>query len=280
MSGTSPATRRAGFTRAGFTLVELLVVVLIAGIVMAAVFQVLVSNQRIYTAQGETVRGQQTVRGAIELLSTEVREISPAGGDILSMEEGELGIRAMRATALVCDQDGLSPIRVFVTTLAGSFSEGEEVLVYFQEEDDSPNDNVWVAGELTNIDGTGQPQRCGDEPTSRFTLDNFSPEPLTARVLSGSLIRSWDEVTYSTTELDGETFLSRIEPDGSESLLIGPVHPTRGLEFAYLDGSGSATTDPLQVRSIRITVRTLSTARTSGGRQIADSLSVLVTPRN
>ncbi|TVP77412.1 MAG: prepilin-type N-terminal cleavage/methylation domain-containing protein [Gemmatimonadales bacterium] len=263
-------------SRGGFSLVELIVVIVIAGLVATAIFQILVSNQRIYTAQGESVRGQQTVRGAVEFLATELREISPRGGDILTMESDEIEVRAMRASALVCGRDGSD---IFATALAGRIRPGDEVLVYFQEDPDTGNSDFWTTAEVTSESGSEQPQRCGDDPTRRYTLDNFADDSPTAIVDSGSLIRTWETVTYGLITQGGESFVGRIDSDGEEAL-IGPVEARRGLEFAYLDRNGDVTTDALEVRSIRITVRTLSQARDSGGRAIADSLSVLVTPRN
>ena len=54
--------------RKGFTLVEMLVVTVLGALVLAAALQVLITNQRTYSAQSATIAGQQSTRIALELL--------------------------------------------------------------------------------------------------------------------------------------------------------------------------------------------------------------------
>ena len=70
----------------GFTLIELLVVVVVGSIVLLATLQVLLTNQRIYTAHNARVQGSQSTRAALAVLTSELREISPPGGDLLMMD--------------------------------------------------------------------------------------------------------------------------------------------------------------------------------------------------
>src|SRR5438105_14468012 len=88
--------------RRGFTLIELMIALVLLGIVSTAVYKVLVNNQRLYTAQTQTIDLQQNIRAAAAILPAEFRELDAADGDIKGMTATSLRIRAMRALAFVC----------------------------------------------------------------------------------------------------------------------------------------------------------------------------------
>ena len=88
--------------RSGFTMVELLVVSVLGSLVVGAALQVLLVNQRTYTAQTEAISGQQTTRMALDVLFNELREVSAGGGDIMAMSSDSLTLRLMRKFGFVC----------------------------------------------------------------------------------------------------------------------------------------------------------------------------------
>jgi prepilin-type N-terminal cleavage/methylation domain-containing protein len=88
--------------RAGFTLIELIVVTVLGSLVVASALQILIINQRTYTAQSARIQGQQANRAALDILTNELREISGAGGDIVTMTSDSVGIRSMRKFGLTC----------------------------------------------------------------------------------------------------------------------------------------------------------------------------------
>ena len=65
--------RRSG----GFTLVELLVALVISGVLMATVFQILTGQSRAVAVQGAREESQQNVRGALEIVASELRTAVP-----------------------------------------------------------------------------------------------------------------------------------------------------------------------------------------------------------
>jgi prepilin-type N-terminal cleavage/methylation domain-containing protein len=269
--------------RRGFTLVELLIVVVLGGFVLAAVFQVLVSNQRVYTAQSATVMGQQTVRGAVELLTSEIRELStgadPAlGSDLLLMESDRIQMRVMRKVAVLCGINRANPLEVRGSIMGAAFVAGDSVLIH-ADGADSPDDHFWTRGVVSETPATGTPAACGGEDSRRLRIDDVTPPIGPTDVDAGSLIRSYETVEYATVTLDGETYLGR-SLGGAMEPVIGPLAPNGGLRFEYLDIQGDPTTIASDVRTIRLTVQTLSGARDARGEQIADSLSVFVNPRN
>ncbi len=269
--------------RKGFTLVELLIVVVLGGLIMAATFRVLVSNQQVYTAQSATVMGQQTVRGAIELLGGEIRELSTAadpflGSDLITMDEDRIRMRVMRKVAVVCGVTDTDPLSVHAAVRGAQFAAGDSVVIHADGMDD-PAAHFWARGEVQST--LSSSVNCGDEPSQRILIANPVPGISSAnQVASGSLIRTFETIEYSTVTLGGEVYLGR--GLGSDPLepVIGPIAATGGLRFGYLDASGTPTTTASEVRTIEVTVRTLSGARGPGGDPISDSLTVFVNPRN
>ena len=71
-----------------------------------------------------------------------------------------------------------------------------------------------------------------------------------------------------------------IAPFAVAAPLIGPLRPTTGVSFQYLNQNGSVTSVAANVRQIVITLRTLSSARDAGGDQVRDSLKTRVYTRN
>ena len=69
----------------GFTLVELLIVTVLGTVVLLATLTILVSNQQTLTAVATKLRVYRTLRSGMGILAGELREISPATGDLLVM---------------------------------------------------------------------------------------------------------------------------------------------------------------------------------------------------
>ena len=88
--------------RRGFTLVELMIVAVVGAMVVGATYQILLSSQRAYMIQSAQIQGRQTVRAGVDILFAELRELSRAEGDILTMGSDKIEFRAMRAFGLVC----------------------------------------------------------------------------------------------------------------------------------------------------------------------------------
>src|SRR5256886_16475042 len=124
--------------RRGFTLIELMIALELPGLVSTDEYKVLVNNQRLYTAQTQTIDLQQNIRAAAAILPAEFRELDAADGDIKGMTATSLRIRAMRELAFVCADPvlggGLGQIVLTVrqTPTYGTrqtFSQGDSVLV-------------------------------------------------------------------------------------------------------------------------------------------------------
>ena len=144
-------------TRRGFTLIELMIALVLLGLVSAAVYKVLVNNQRVYLAQTQTIDLQQNIRAAAAILPAEFRELDAADGDIKGMGPDSLRIRAMRQLAFVCATPALGGglgqivLAVRTTPIYGNrqtFKQGDSILVYWEGNPTSRNDDQWLPAQL------------------------------------------------------------------------------------------------------------------------------------
>ena len=266
--------------RGGFSVVELLVVTILGSLILMAAYGVLVTNQRTYTVNAANIQGQQTVRAGMEVLFSELREISPEGGDLLRMDGDSVTIRVMRSAALICDstaQGSSDQYRWDVVSLGDSLNGTDSVWLFAEHDSSTANDDVWFKSKVQAIVGAAT---CGGQSTQtvRFgwggTMGADTPTV-------GGLIRTFQTYTYGLGDHNGSPYLIRkLEPSGTTTPLIGPLRSGTGVSFQYLNQNGSVTTVASQVRQIVITLRTLSAARDTGGDPVRDSLKTRVYTRN
>lgn len=140
-------------TRGGFTIIELLIVAVLGALVVGAIYQVLIVNQRTYTAQNAQIQSQQTVRAGMDLLSSEVRELSRRGGDILGAGYDSISVRAMRRFGQVCAVN-LATGTMDVRRVGSWFEVGDSVVVYAENRASTATDDRWVKGRVTVRDTT------------------------------------------------------------------------------------------------------------------------------
>lgn len=264
--------------RHGFTIIELLVVAVLGILLLSAAYQVLNTNQRTYAVQSERVRGQQTLRAAMEVLTAEFRELSPARGDIVDMASDGIQVQIPRRFGLVCevtyDSGGLlglisSSPELRVIRYEEWFSDGDEVVVFADNNPNTSLDDTWISAQVTAVDTDSA---CNGLPAQVLTFagqQSLFPEN---SVLQGAPIRSLMPARFGVSEA-GNLWRSA---GGAASDLVGPVD----LLLSYYDSLGHVTTIPTDVAQIEIKLRTSSEMRTSAGQQVGDSLVARVYPRN
>ncbi len=268
--------------RLGFTLVELLVVLVLGSLVLLAGYQTLATNTRVYAANTARAQGQQTLRAGVDILFGELREISTQGGDLLEMESHSLKIRAQREYGLVCAVDySSSPVRITSYIVGPAFQAGDSIFVFHDNDPDLSSDDEWFVGLVTAVT---QNTTCGGGPSQALSIPMLrttatASPPDTVRV--GAPIRGFDTYTFGQYSIGEESFLARLEEgsDGPDPL-VGPVLPSGGVSFRYLDTRGQVTTNPTDVAQIEVTLRYESEMRDFQSEQISDSVVVRVYPRN
>jgi prepilin-type N-terminal cleavage/methylation domain-containing protein len=271
--------------RRGFTLVELLVVVVLGSLVLMAALQVLITNQRTYTAQTAAIAGQQGTRMALEVLSSELRELSPEEGDILAMASDGIRVRRTRKFSIVCGTVFTPQPQLYVVdALTGSrrFAADDSVFVWSDNEVNIEDDDHWISARVTAVDPG---QACPDDASIPASLLTFNGQAAlfdvtTDSVTMGAPVRSYRRYAYALTDYDGETYLGRREELGDWVPIAGPLRPTTGLEFVYRDELSAVTSTPSEVRQIVVRLRSGSNVMNSLGRPVTDSIMAWVYVRN
>ncbi|MFQ5536175.1 MAG: PilW family protein [Gemmatimonadota bacterium] len=262
--------------RRGFTLVELIVVAVLGTLVVAAALQVLITNQRTYTAGNAKIQGQQTTRAAMDILTNELREISAQGGDILAMGGDSLTIRAMRKFAIVCEVNLSAPPKLKAFKVGDWFEADDSVFVFADNDQAVSSDDTWIAAKVTAVDTTAS---CGGTTAQELTFSGQSATFTADSVRTGAPIRSFTRFTYGLVTYNGDTYLGRRDASGTEAPLVGPL-ASNGVSVTYLDGNGNVTTTPTDVRQVLVTIRTSSGVLSSLGEMVADSITTRIYTRN
>ncbi|MEX2531160.1 MAG: prepilin-type N-terminal cleavage/methylation domain-containing protein [Gemmatimonadota bacterium] len=270
--------------RRGMTLVELLVAMVAAGLVMVAVYQVLLTNQRVYTVQREQILGHQTVRAGADVLFGELRELSAREGDILNMAEGEVEVRAMRSFGFVCGTNP-SQSRIAVAVRGRAFAADQTAFVFVDNDPESTADDAWATSPINSVsDDSGACAAAASTIAASLPIQVLNVSGLTsgdfAGLRLGAPVRSSETFTYGVFQDGGEWYLGRRAGAATAVPLVGPLEGEGGLTFEYFDGAGTVTTTPAAVRRIRVTLRTASEALDQGNNAITDELTTDVFLRN
>ncbi len=262
--------------RRGFTLTELIIVAVLGSLLIMVTLQVLITNQRTYTAQNVQIQGQQALRAAMDVLFSELREVSAQGGDIISMSSSSITVRSMRNFGVACAVSPATP-SVTVLKVGNWFSVGDSVFVFADNRENVSSDDAWIAASVTAVDTTAA---CGSSPASRLTFGGQAAEFAADSVRVGAPVRSYVRYTYSLVTESGETYLGRTPAGGTAAPMVGPLKPSTGIEFTYLDSLGSVTGVTTDVRQITVKIRTASGVMNSLGQPVSDSLTGRIYTRN
>jgi prepilin-type N-terminal cleavage/methylation domain-containing protein len=303
-------------SRSGFTLVELLVALVLLGIVSASLYRVLVNNQRMYQSQTQRIDLQANLRAAQSILPADLREVDASEGDITQASSTSITFRAMRWMAFICNPPvtggGLqTPVLALTLTNKKMFfirfpSAGDSVLIRYEGDEGTRNDDAWVRGLVTatgtlNCPGTptypdNSPGRLLSVTASMLSADSGpvikTPNAVNT-IYAGAPVRGFINVTYALYRPAGDTSWYVGMRSGSNAIqpLIGPVL-SNGLEMTYFDSIGTQLSAPLsdsdllRVMRVTITVRARTAQavrRASGGTllgSVIDSTVARVALRN
>ncbi|HSW31864.1 MAG TPA: prepilin-type N-terminal cleavage/methylation domain-containing protein [Longimicrobiales bacterium] len=262
--------------RRGFTLTELIIVAVLGSLLIMVTLQVLITNQRTYTAQNAQIQGQQTIRAAADVLFSELREISARGGDIISMSSGSITVRSMRNFGVACAVAPATPT-VTVLRVGNWFAVGDSVFVFADKRENISTDDVWIRARVTAVDTT---VACGASRGVRLTFTGQAGLFAADSVRVGAPVRSYLRYTYGLITESGQTYLGRTPAGGTAAPMVGPLKPSTGIQFTYLDSLGSVTSVTTNVRQITVRVRTVSEVLNSLGQPVSDSLTIRIYTRN
>lgn len=297
--------------RAGHTLVELMTSLALLTVVVGALVTVLARQARFHAAAAQIIDTRGSVHEATEVLSAELRGLSPATGDVYAMDATSIEFRGGRGASVVCS---IGPSDRGAVTLPPAVAGGapltawhpapdvgDSVLVYDPGPSPSAADDAWRAYALTAAPRSG---RCAmstgfttapAEESRGFTMQ--LDRPLAASIPAGSAMRFFRRTRYALYQGgDGAWYLGSLDCIASRTPtcstiqpVSGPFEPPRpaatsGLAFTYFDAAGRQTADPRAVVRVGIIVRARSrdALRANGTTWsvFRDSAMVSVTVRN
>ncbi len=276
---------------AGFTLVELTIVVLISTITLIAIYQTLITQERTYRYQSAAIDAQGSTRVALQLLASELRELSASAGDnptatggsdLLVAGTDSISFRAFRKIGLACSVDRAGGT-VDVWTLGTPFEVGDTLFLFQEGDSLTDEDDTWVSEfALPSVGVAANAAACASE-WSGHDIQSLRGLGLVipATIERGALIRSYNTLTYGAYQYEGDWVLGRRNPGGEVVPLVGPLAASDdgGLVFRYFDAFGNELTpsseaERARVARIEITVRALSPGGLDG--PYVDSLSTNV----
>lgn len=277
--------------RGGFTLVEVLVALLISTVLAAVIFQMMSGQSRIVAVQSAKEEAQQNVRGALEVISSELRGAVPAG--ILAAEAQSLTFMQPRMWGFVCGGAGNTVTALFPVTGAIVPTPGEATGVVVNRgtlatPDWAPAPPLRV--QVTRIQDVGGPA-AGDcaalSASGSLRAYEIDAPGIGLLAVPQRTVMVYTMTRYNLAEIGGAWWLQRSNgmDDGQYVLqpLAGPVEPGK-VGFTYFGNDPNAALatpvgTPGDVRMVRVQVVTNST-QTLNGRTQRDSGAVTVMLRN
>lgn len=288
----------ASARRAGFTLVELLIALLIGVILMTVVFQMISGQSRTVAVQSSREEAQQNVRGALEVISADLRGAFPAG--IVEAQARQITFMQPRAWGIICGVAGNTIDAVFPVTNGPlpDDSEASGVIVNSVP----PPGATWSPLPPTRapiidvnvLPGGPTAGLCNDDEVQgaaqviQITTNSVTATAAAAAV--GNQIATYHMTRYDLAQDDGAWWIRRSMgmDAGTYNMqpLAGPAEAD-GLSFSYHVDSGDASmpvpgTDAVAlgtIRMISVQAMTKSSQELNGNVQ-RDSGSVRVMLRN
>jgi prepilin-type N-terminal cleavage/methylation domain-containing protein len=278
--------------RRGFTLVELLVALVISGLLGAVIFQMMAGQSRIVAVQSAKEEAQQNARGALEVISSELRGAVPAG--ILAAEAQSLTFMQPRMWGFVCSGAGNTLTALFPDAGGLSLTAGEATGVMVNTGTLAapvwfplPPARVQVTAIRTVAGGGGAAACNGLGASGNLQALEIDANGIGAAAVSRRTVMLYTMTRYDLAEVGGAWWLQRSNGmDNGQFVqqpLAGPVEPAKvGFQYYAADPNaalGMPVAAPGTVRMVRVQVVTNS-AQTLNGRVQRDSGAVTVMLRN
>jgi hypothetical protein len=235
----------------GTALAELLVAAVLTAALMTAALDALSFLQRSVTRQASRTTSAHTLRAAAQLFRSELRDLSPPAGDLMSVTTSSLVYRAVRGTGAACatSPDGLHIQASSFRTLRLPAADRDSLLIV------RPGTAPPVSAAVTGDPGPGV---CPDGRPALVVPYAAVPDPLTGV--------SWPALVWLTEVMEIRAYQSGAEwwlglrSIGAGEVIqpaLGPL-ASNGLLFMALDSSGTSTGSLTDVRRLEILLRLAS----------------------
>jgi prepilin-type N-terminal cleavage/methylation domain-containing protein len=308
-----PGLKTTRSSRLGLTLPELLVAITLLAIVGTGLTRVMVKQQQAYKDSNASAGAKRELRLGASVLPSELRSVSSSGGDILSMSESELAMRAYTGSSIICarnatDEIWLPPANLARHKLTSFITRpdiGDTVFLYNENLLMGSEDDLWEM--RTIVDKNMDSGACAGPPYTDAALDPPGAKPrywyrlnaaLPDSVKVGAVVRFTRPVRYKIyQESSGAWFLGIQEFSSgawaAPSPLAGPYRPflagdanPSGLQFRFYDSLGVRVTNmanKTRVARVDVFLRThsgIAATTERAGRPLTDSVLMRVAIRN
>lgn len=274
----------------GYTLVELIVALVLGMVVLGAAGQAFLATQRFFRLQASALEVHEGLRAALQVLTVELRELDPSGGDIVALGSDSISIRATRGIEFVCAPPDPATGRVVVRSSLGSGYRAvdparDRALVFRDGDGATAGDGAWLD---FGIASAGAAASCSDGAAAS-ELRLVGALGALDSVALGAPVRVYERAVYRLyPDETGAWWLGVRSWSGGAwaalSPVAGPLRHPQGLQLTYYDTAGAATAEPSRVARIALVVRGVGSAllQETRGKQVhwADSLATEVFLRN
>lgn len=263
----------------------------ISGILGAVIFQMMAGQSRIVAVQSAKEEAQQNVRGALEVISSELRGALPAG--LLTADAQALTFMQPRMWGFVCAGAGNTVTALFPTTGALALTPGEATGVIVNTGTLTapvwaplPPLRVAVSG-IRVVGGPTAAACAGLNASGALQAVEIDAPGIGVMAAAKRTVMLYTMTRYDLAQVDGKWWLQR--SNGMENgqfvqqPMAGPVERAK-VGFTYFANDPNAplampVATPANVRMVRVQVVTNST-QTLNGRTQRDSGAVTVMLRN
>ncbi|MGI8400239.1 MAG: prepilin-type N-terminal cleavage/methylation domain-containing protein [Gemmatimonadaceae bacterium] len=298
--------------RRGLSLVELLVVVALTGLVGSIIAGTLSRQQRFYGDAAEVGFVRESVRDAIDVLSTDIRQMS-AADTVRLRADSAIEFFSTIGSSVVCKLDGneigLPIVRTSGNSLGAALTQPDTGDLAAFYSDSGSNGGKWERHRILGVDSRSVASSCpissgfstqSDVEAGTTSLVLVLASAVSSPVHPGRPVRFLRRGRYSLYHAsDGDWYLgyrrcNAIGPSvcGATQPISGPYRSysanaqTSGLVFEYFDSTGQRlgpTASPFALARVDITARgerrnRFSTSGVSG--RVSDSATVAVAIRN
>ncbi len=256
--------------RAGFTLVELLVVAVLGAVIIGAAYQSLISQERASRTTSDMIRSHDSLRSAVGILESELREIATQGGDtigasdILIATADSIQFRAQRTLAFVCEVlPSDRRLALWSPSTSTPVADGDPVLIFQEADATTGTPDRWLIARAHSVGSSSvacpaSPGGTAEQRINLLSLTGGDPgSAFLASVRRGAPVRVLEKVTYGLYAFDGRWGLGRRSGDSVDEIVVGLDEPGAGLTFTYLDSSRDTITatpvNPTDIATILIT---------------------------
>jgi prepilin-type N-terminal cleavage/methylation domain-containing protein len=285
-----PSSNRA-LRSAGFTFVEVMVALVISSILATVIFQLIRGQASFVSVQSAREEVQQNARGALEIISSELRTIHPSG--LAAAQRNAVSFRLPRAWGISCGGGTTTSLTaVFPAALPAGMTALAGISGIMGDVTGVGPGNVYnptpASGTVQTVTGRAvvdltvaanacsalRPVGASTEVVAlQFTGTNLPVVPM------GNRVYLYQAVTYNVSQSGGESWISR-----NGQPLAGPlVTDTSGLVFNYWQNAGNtrltapvAAANMPTVGRVAVSVRTRSRGRGGPTQYATDSMTVLL----